>query len=408
MTQVLHTWVCGEYLGRFERDGTQLAPRFVYEAAAGADLSLSLPREGEARPRAARIFLEGLLPEGPGTRETIQRITGAASTESWDLLEAIGGDLQGGVVLHSDRDGPSLVEPFMYAALGDDVADRILQIRRGGSGYGNPTIPARFSIAGVQAKFTLARTSFGDFWTDSATPSTHIMKPESGRHAGLERIEAATLDLANRAGVPAPHAEQVEFRGETTFQVARFDRRVDDDGVAVRLHAEDLTQALGHAGDKYLVGPEDVVALLREATGDDEEGYAFYRQYAFNTLIGNADAHGKNYSVLHGDDGVRLSPLYDTFPLNMFPDYHSDLAMPVGSANQFLRVTPADWIESATESGLDPDRVRTIVEAVAAGIHEHLDDTLGATGAPRATREALDEIRESLDRQTGVLPRCDP
>ncbi len=403
MAQVLHAWVCENYIGRFERAGTQLAPTFVYDDGAEYDLSLSVPRDGEAKPGAPGVFLEALLPETPGVREKIQQITGAATPESWDLLAAIGGDLQGGLVLHPDSNGRSLSEPLMYDAHDGDIADRILQIRRGGLGYSNTTAPPRFSVAGAQAKFTLARTPYGNFWTDAATPSSHIIKPETREHDGLELIEAATLALANRAGVPAPRAEQVAFAGETAFQIARFDRGVDANGVPTRLHAEDMTQALGFTGDKYHVDPDEVVGLLRLATGSDEEGYSFYRQYIFNVLIGNADAHGKNYSIIHTSDGIKLSPLYDSIPLSMFPDYSAELAMPVDAATRFRQVTPTDWDASARASGLDPDRVADTVSEVAAAIHEHLDSTLGAIEHRRISRAALDEIREALDRQTGVL-----
>lgn len=396
----LHAWVCGIHIGRFERDIDTEKPWFLYDANAVSPLSLSLPMDRPHARDAAKNFLEALLPENPAARASIQAITGAASAEYWELLCAIGGDLQGGVVLHLDEDGPERSEPFVFRAFEEEVADRIRQIRRGGTGFADRRVPVRFSLAGAQSKFALARHSEGDFWSDSATPSTHILKPESREHPGLELIEAATLDLANRAGVRAPRAEQVSFSGETAFSIERFDRRRGADGEIDRIHVEDMTQALGTSvGEKYGVMPDDIVLLLRAATGNDELGYAFYRQFAFNALIGNSDAHGKNYSIVHREDGrIDLSPLYDAIPIGMYPQYDQALAMPVSWNEQFVTVTSSDWIESAAQADLDPDRVLGIVQEVAEGILEHLDDTIGAVDHPVVTAERLDVIRRVNDR----------
>ena len=402
--EVLHTWVCGSYVGRFERDTEVEKPRFLYTESAGTDLSLSIPRSGEMNRNAPRSFLEALLPENPAARRSIQKLTGATTAGYWDLLAAIGGDLQGGVVIHSEEDGPGLIEPYMFRAFDGDVADRILQIKRGGTGFGNPLIPPRFSLAGAQAKFALAVTAFGAFWPDSATPSTHILKPAIPSHAGLEQIEVATLELARRAGIEAPHATQAEFAGETAFMIERFDRAVRADGIATRIHAEDMTQALGRPVDeKYQVHTDDIAALLRKHTGNDELGYEFYRQYAFNAIIGNSDAHGKNYSIVQGESGIRLSPLYDAIPIGLFPDYSQSLAMPVGFMDHYLTVTPADWRESAVDAGLDPDRVTALVAEVASAVLENLDATIGQVDSARVTASALGNIRRSAEQQGALV-----
>ena len=101
------------------------------------------------------------------------------------------------------------------------------------------------------------------------------------------------------------------------------------------------------------------------------------------------DAHAKNYSLLYTDKCVTLSPVYDTIPIGMFPDYNTSLAMPVGWNEQFTLITADDWDESAQQSGLDPDRVRAIVQEVAAGIQTHLDDTIGAVKHTRVNERTL-------------------
>lgn len=403
---VLHTWVCGEYVGRFERDTDVENPRFVGATTTNAVLSQSLRSDKPTDPQAPRNFLDALIPERDSARESIQRTTQAKSTSTWDLLAAIGGDLPGGVVLNSDENGPTREIPFSRIASEGVISARISDIKAGGSGFeaGHGSAP-RFSLAGAQGKFAVAQIGDQLFWSDSASPSTHIIKPESREHDGLELIEDATLKLAQRVGVEAPDTEQRIFAGESAFQVVRFDRFLDEDGIPQRIHAEDMTQVLGRKlADKYQVHTDEIVAALRETTGDDELGYAFYRQYAFNAIIGNADAHGKNYSILYTAGGVTLSPLYDAIPIGMFPDYRQTLAMPVGYMDHFLTVGPSDWAESAQDAGLDIDRVQAIVTEVSEGIQEHLEDTLGRVDHSRVTKDALDQIRLSADRQIGREP----
>lgn len=400
---VLHAWVCGEYVGRFERDSDVENPRFVNSPAADAVLSQSLRPDRQFGRYAPRNFLDALIPERASARESIQRSTRARSTSTWDLLEAIGGDLPGGVVLHSDENGPAREVPFSRLASEALISSRISDIKAGGSGFEDDHGSApRFSLAGAQGKFAFAQIGDQLFWSDAASPSTHIVKPESAEHAGLELIEDATLRLARRIGVDAPETQQRTFAGETAFQIVRFDRLIDADGIPHRIHAEDMTQVLGRSlDDKYQVHSDEIVAALRDATGDDELGYEFYRQYAFNAIIGNADAHGKNYSILYTADGMRLSPLYDAIPIGLFPDYRQTLAMPVGFMDHFLTVGPKDWVESAKDADLDPDRILSIVQEVSEGIQEHLDDTLGKVEHHRVSRHALDEIRVAAERQTG-------
>ena len=403
---VLHAWVSGVYVGRFERDFDVDKPRFVYADNATAPISLSLPLDRAAKPAAARNFLNGMLPESKVAKDRIRRLTGAPTGETWDLLAAIGGDLPGGVVLHPDSDGPEQEIAFTQIAQSAVVASRIADIKAGGTGYERPDgIAPRFSLAGAQSKFALTRMDGVDFWSDSATPSTHILKPESREHTGLELFEPATLDLARRVGLTAPRADQDQFDDQTTFVIERFDREVLPDGTVFRIHSEDMTQALGTpTEEKYYVDPDEVTSLLRDATGDDELGYDFFRQYIFNSVIGNTDAHGKNYSLLYRDGRVTISPLYDAIPIGMFPDYSQSLAMPVDGIDHFTGVTRENWAASAAEAGLDPDRVLEIVTEVSAGIAESLDCTIGEV--PGADQRAVDDIRRVAERnaQSRVTP----
>lgn len=409
----LHARICGEYVGRFEKASEMDQPVFIFDANAPVDLSISIQRgKPPATPKSVKIFLDALVPENPVQRLELQRFVNAKSDSSWDLLEAIGGDLAGGISLSVDENFRESGEPFLSLATEEDIATRIQAIKRNQNQYTAVNVPARFSLAGAQSKFALNRTMIGAtntyFWPDHSTPSTHILKPEAAHYAGLELIETATLRLANLAGVDAARATQAKFLEVTSFMVERFDRRQNSDGTVTRIHAEDLLQALGEQTDKYLVDASEVIELLRTNTGDNALGYEFLRQLVFNTVIGNADAHAKNYTILHQQTGFEIAPLYDAIPLSLFPNYltsdgilqalDQSMAMPLDGINMFQGLTGKEWIVVAKESGLDVDRVLQIVYEVSTGILEHLDKTLGLVDHPRVGAENLTPIRRSAER----------
>lgn len=401
MTEVLHCWVEGHYTGRFERDEIG-AIAFVYEGDSDRTISLSLPREGRATRMAAAHFLDALTPESRAARDALREYSGAKSTSSWHLLEAAGADVAGGLVLSLDSVLPQRAASVPILVHDSEIARRIVEVRRTPSAaFISDDLPVRYSLAGAQGKFSMGLIEGNWFWPDAAYPSTHIFKPSAEQHPGLDELEAETLRLARLAGLETPHAEVMEFVRQPTFAIERFDRVIDADGFARRLHAEDLTQALGVGVDrKYQVAASQVVKALREHTGDNELGYEFFRQLIFNVTIGNADAHGKNYTLMHGDDGsVRMSPLYDAIPLGLVPGgYSMELSMRIGHARHFNAVTPDIWRSAARKAGLDPDRVSELLREIAAGIAEHLDETIGATESARRSPEKFDAIRRSAER----------
>lgn len=401
MNEVLYCWIEGEPVGRFERDPNGLVS-FVYDGPGDRIVSLSLPRQGRHQRSAAGRFLDALTPETPAARDALREYSGAKSTSTWHLLEAAGGDVAGGLVLLPEAELPGRENTVPRLSRDDNIARRVMEVRKVPSAsYISDVAPIRYSLAGAQGKFAMGCIDGDWFWPDAAHPSTHIFKPSAEIHPGLDELEAETLRLARLAGIETPAASVMEFVRQPTFAIERFDRIVGDDGFARRLHAEDLTQALAEpVSNKYGIGAPAVVRVLRERTGGDELGYEFFRQFIFNATIGNADAHAKNYTIMHGADGsVRMSPLYDAIPLGLVPGgYSMDLAMQVGHAKNFKAVTPAIWRSAARKSGLDPERIAVLVRDVAGGVLEHLDETVGGTDSARRHPERFDDIRRSAER----------
>jgi serine/threonine-protein kinase HipA len=78
----------------------------------------------------------------------------------------------------------------------------------------------------------------------------------------------------------------------------------------------------------------------------------------FNALIGNHDAHGKNFSLLYTPLGVVLAPLYDALCTAIYPTLTDKMAMKIGSKYKFSEVQARHWAQFATEAALSPAQVK--------------------------------------------------
>lgn len=387
MSRVLHAWLEGYHAGAFTRGPSGLI-RFDYsDGAPSTPISLSLPRDGGATRRAAANFLDNLLPDNASARYQMASVYGAGSIDTFDLLAQAGGDVAGGLVLTAQEEPPTEGPLLLDPASDEDVAGRIAAVKRTPDQWVGTATPARFSLAGTQGKFALAEIGGEWYWSNSTVPSTHIVKPARPGVPGLEEVEAMALGLASKVDVGAPNARVIRVLDQTAYLVERFDR-VRSGQVAVRLHAEDIAQAMGKGPDeKYDVSAQQVIRLLREQVGE-EVAYAFVRQFAFNTFLGNADAHAKNYSLLLRPNEIALSPMYDVVPVGLYPEFGQKLAMRVGGARRAAEVTPAHWRKLARTSALAEDRVADIVTTLARSIRDAVDAVDGST---------IDEIARSRD-----------
>ncbi|QJU52548.1 HipA domain-containing protein [Herbiconiux sp. KACC 21604] len=397
MSGRLEAWLEGHHAGQFVfGDGP---PRFEYDAEAPATpLSLSLPRDGRATKLAPANFLENLLPENERTRQRMASAYSARSASAFDLLSAAGGDVAGGLVLLPEGGSPSVGAAELSPALHRDIAERAAAIKRDSS----ETVPrsgsARFSLAGAQGKFALAWVERDWYWPNASVPSTHIVKPGSPEHRNIEAAEAATIELAALAGVRAPQAEVLRFGDQTSYVIERFDREAGTGALSRRLHAEDIAQSLGLPPDrKYEVSVAQVMARLKPVDHNGTLRRSFLAQLAFTVLVGDSDAHAKNYSLLLRPSGIVLSPMYDVLPMFLYPDVDQKLAMPIGGARFAREVTSRHWASLARTVGMDPDEVVGVVRRVAERVAEHNDEVWSGVDADQAA-EARVYVARNIER----------
>ena len=217
---------------------------------------------------------------------------------------------------------------------------------------------ARLSLAGAQGKLPVVLANGRIAVPRIGEPSTHLIKPEPERFAGLAANEAFCLALARAVGLDAATGQWQAVAGKPYLLVARYDR-VERNGQIQRLHQEDFAQALGVPSNRKYAsegGPtfRDCFALVRQATTRPAREVLKLADAAiFNLIIGNADAHAKNFSLLRREDGeVVLAPLYDLVATFIWPELSPRLAMRFGPAASLEEVDGDSLIRFAQDSGI--------------------------------------------------------
>ena len=363
MTGRLGVYIAGVRAGVLDRDARG-GETFAYEPGyAGVPLSLSMPLSAETYGRAAvRPFLFGLLPDSRETRRELGRRHGVSGENPLALLEHIGLDCPGAVQVCPDE-SPELLErtDSLVALSESDVAMRLRDLNRSDDASWILD-DEHWSLGGTQGKFAIRLRGDAWFRCEGSAATTHIVKPGITRLKYQALDEYASMRLARVVGLPAASVAYRNFEDEPAIVVARFDRRELPDGSVVRIHQEDMCQALSVMPDhKYTFegGPAaaDILALLGKADPTGRSVRSFVLMLFFNYLIGASDAHAKNYSVLLGPDGaVALAPLYDVasiLPYENSSRIEARAAMGIGGENRFGRVGGGAVRRFARQNGLD-------------------------------------------------------
>ncbi|WP_145197878.1 type II toxin-antitoxin system HipA family toxin [Planctomycetes bacterium Poly30] len=367
--RTLEVALFGERVGELlQTDSGRL--EFRYDAAwverSGAALSLSLPVRAEPFDhRGAEPFFGGLLPE-EGVRDRVARYLGVSARNDFALLEQIGGECAGAVTLTvpsasstpftPGASGEELqpLDPARLAKLLDDLPHRPLLA--GGE--------RRLSLAGAQDKVAVSLVDGQVAIPTGDQATTHILKTPIQGFAGTVANELLCMRTARRVGLSVASAERRVASGREFLLVERFDRTFDPDGTVRRVHQEDMCQALGVPTRlKYQSegGPSlpDCFRLLTDhARRPAVDRLALVRATAFNVLIGNADAHAKNFSLVHAPSGISLSPLYDLLSTLVYGDLSPRYAMKIGSKAEFKNIRARHWDALSEASGLAPAQVR--------------------------------------------------
>ena len=287
----------------------------------GTPLSLSMPVQVRSHPdHVVTPWLWGLLPDNDAVLRRWARAFHVTASSPFSLLSTpVGQDCAGAV-----RFAPAGEVDRLLGRSGevawlreDDVAGRLRELREDSTAWLGTSFTGQFSLAGAQAKTALLFQ--GGRWgvPSGATPTTHILKPAMTGFDDHDLNEHLCLDAARRAGLLAARTTVSRFGAETAVVVTRYDRRARPGGEILRVHQEDLCQALGvPPSRKYQneggPGPAQIARLLREAMPPavaDDAVWRFADALIWNWVVAGTDAHAKNYSLLLAGNQIRLAPL---------------------------------------------------------------------------------------------------
>ena len=388
MSNGLVVWLWSRRVGVIEQDRNRDI-RFVPEI----DAPLSVASAGLApwSPDLTRNWFDGLLPE-EGRRARLAARFGLRTEDTLGLLAQVGWECAGAVSVLPEGARPA---DGGYRRVSDAVVGEYLDALPSLADMSDSEI--RMSLGGAQEKLLVARVD--DSWAlplDGA-PSTHILKPEPARWAGLALAEAWALTVAAAATPASDVVVSNSLGSRPVLVVTRYDRPLRD-GVITRLHQEDLCQMLGlPPGAKYVSVPPrpDSPSLLRLArillarAGDPPaELDRLLAQVVVSVALRNADLHAKNLSIINEGGVVRLAPVYDVSPTTAFIPNQTTVGLPIGGKFKLPEIGTEHIVREARAWGLPERRARQVVaetvEALHAGI-ERANDIW--PGVPRIVRE---------------------
>jgi serine/threonine-protein kinase HipA len=343
--------------------------RFQYDEGASARLSIGMPIRPEPYDEIqTEAYFGGLLPESDAARKAIARRYGVNANNSFSLLKAIGYDCAGAVSLHAlDDTAPQLsVFPLEGRILSEDALARHIQelpqkpLFLGVEGL-------RLSLAGAQDKAAVCLIDNQVALPEQGCPTTHILKPVAQGFDGLVHNEYLCLQLAERIGLQVPHVEIRWVQDIPYLLIERYDRLIKDQTVR-RVHQEDFCQALGIvSANKYQAdGGPDLTAcfnLLRSTAQPVKDRNALASLVVFNYLVGNMDAHGKNFSLLHRDSQtVTLTPVYDVVCTRAYDELAQRMAMKIGGYYDPDDILPRHWERQCKAIGYAWPAMKTLLK----------------------------------------------
>jgi len=390
MSKALDIYLLKQHVGRLTLDHKRKF-LFQYEKAwteheYALPLSLSLPlQEAPFEDDVARAFFANLLPESD-LRKMISRQLHVSEGNDFALLEAVGGECAGAVSLLPVGDLWS--DEGEYKALTDDALNQLVrEMPQKPMLVGEGDI--RLSLAGAQNKLPVFYEKGVVSLTKGHVPSSHILKPPMEHFPNTVENEMFCMQLAKKMGLNVPDVTLLQ-KEEPLYLIERYDRTRNAEGELVRLHQEDFCQSLGVAADmKYENegGPslQKCFQLIRDySVNPIADVKALLEWTVFNYLIGNADAHGKNISMLFTKQGPRLAPFYDLLSTAIYPNLSSKIAMKIGGEYRPEWIAVRHW-----------ERFANDIEVNTKIIHQNLKKMSGKIAVE------AEALKESFSKQYG-------
>lgn len=354
--------------------------------------TLPLRKEPHISERGLHSFFDNLVAEG-WFRNAQARALGIDPGNRFALLLGFGYDLAGAV---------SVIDPEPREHHRLDHADEATVA----------ALMGRASLSGIQRKLLVVRDGKEFRPVRPNELSTHIAKLSSGNLQNLIELEFLTT-LAVRKLLPDDDVVDMEIAAvpaihEQALVVSRFDRTPTGKRLQ---HFEEFNQLLGRRSgdDKYEGGYEDMARFIRE-TPDcvPAEIDRLFRRILACLLVGNTDAHFKNFAMFHTRDGLRLTPLYDLVSAAMYPEYQSIALYVTGIRNLKIgALLPKHLLLLGEGFGLREDDVLAAIERLGKRLSAALEAVAKADfGTEDLRKQLIDKMEKRWNGSfalTGLL-----
>lgn len=373
-------------------------------------LSFALPLGGDAfdSVRTYRFFANLLPPQV--VRQRLGASLHLSRNNVFGFLKAIGGDCAGAVSLCPAWISPTPQDVETTRELSDAEAVEILKSLKRRPLYAAGEKGYRYSGAGAQDKL-IARVRDGHVILPLyGTPSTHIIKPPADGFEDSVHNEYFCQRLAAEIGLSASRAEILELGGGLYYAAERYDREIVA-GKPRRLHQEDFCQILSVDPEaKYESdgGPSirQCMEVSRKMRLSPTSQIALVDSVVFNYIIGNADAHAKNHSIVYHGRRADFAPLYDLVSTSVYPELSQEMAMRIGGDAAFDSISRDSFSRMAEECAVAPKLVLGRLDYIAKRIvpaASRLADECNARFPSKVYKQILSVIQQRLSRI--CLPR---
>lgn len=364
MAKTLNVYFCGKVIGELVQDdygdvSFTYSKQWVEDPNAIA-ISCSLPLQQETFDRKkCRAFFEGILPE-QDQRKIIARNLGISDKNDFSMLEKIGGECAGalsflpaGEKLNTKNNQYHELTEIELAKILRELPTKPLMAGERG---------VRLSLAGVQDKLAVYVKDTKIYIPLDSAPSSHILKPTHHLYDDVIFNEYFCLKLAKRVQLTVVDVQMYKVENIDYLLIPRYDRLLVGEEIT-RVHQEDFCQALGVPSTKKYQNEEgpslkqcfDLVRQQSSVPALDLE--KLLNAVIFNFLIGNCDAHGKNFSLLYLNK-LQMAPLYDFVCTLYYEDIEKKMAMKLGGEYQINKIKPENFYKFAEETGLSKSEVR--------------------------------------------------
>ena len=345
------------------------------------------------------VWFSNLLPEGR-LRSVMADRYGFNERNEFRLLLELGGDLPGAVTVDTGGAHFDDVTAVDSSATLDDDDDNEF----------------RFSISGVQLKLSMMRDGIRLVMPPSGRRGGFIVKFANSEYSDLAENEFSMMSLALASGITVPPCElrRISDLGQlphgfeslahaNAFVVERFDRALDESGQTTveMTHMEDFNQVVGQWPEhKYRgISFERLGLLVFELCGPDDFD-EFIRRFIFCIVIGNEDAHLKNWSLWYPDRvQPRLSPAYDLISTRVYPGLSRRMSLRLFGDGDPRSVRIESVRRLASSVGASADRIEAVV-------HETLERIRVAWSQIGADLPLSAEFVGRLSRYQQTLPLC--